>query len=521
MKKVLAMFLMICLLLPIVSCVGGRGGDDPTSTTASDFSDGTTTPPDDVTTTEPIVDPPALPMEGYVYRGYYSGQPISVSANVDFMGCFDSYDPNRNSLSAAIYYRNQMIQAVYGCTIVERGRYLKSTYDEFSAFADNGEKFEVAIMGAKSTALLAADGLLRDLKVISEYTDGSIEDEIFDQNSVRDLSVGGRVYSVSGDMSISPIYNAPATVFNEKLFSDSRQRIVEELGEEYGDLYKMVEYGTWTREAMMSIANLVSHDHTEGDGVLSTKNGDTVGYFAYSASPVYHWFGEGMRFAKKIDGKITMDGVCNTVKARKTYNELFALFNQPAGSLIPRGDSSLRREEFNDGNVLFTDYVVCDIGHQLYRDNEAPYGILPIAKQSSGQEGYRSLVYFQSDHTGLWSIPVHCKNLPYAAELFYAMAEYSGGVGGYQGIKDAYFSQVVSKKTTNSEGSLKSLEIIWSSLVYDWGMLYDYEWGTLDRMLRGTVTAEESEFDSYTNDEVMEEILAKMEAELSKFKNQP
>ncbi|MBQ8416485.1 MAG: hypothetical protein IJX13_06280, partial [Clostridia bacterium] len=339
MKKVLVMFLLICLLLPIASCIGGGGGSEPTTTTKDENSCGGWPPP-----------PP--PTEGYVYKGYVSWNGMAYRS--DDLAWLYNDTPDKDSISASVYYRNQAIQWARGCTVIDRAQAMDSVYEEWSSFQNNGEKFEVAVMGAKTSALLAADGYLHDLDIIAEYTKGSIEDEIFDQNSVKELEIKDHLYYVAGDMNLSPFNNSPATVFNVDLFSEWKNTITEELGDGYGDLYKMVEDGTWTLEAMLSIADLVTYDVVTNDGALSYEKGDTIGYFAYSASPVFHWFGEGMRIARQIDGEITMDGVCNTIKAGQTYNALFEIFNQPvAGSKIPMGDSAARREEFNSGNVLF------------------------------------------------------------------------------------------------------------------------------------------------------------------------
>lgn len=538
MKTTIRLMLLLLAMVMIVSCFAacapapqsngnGTTTKDDESTTPKD--DESTTPKENESTTpkeDDPVDPGKVMLHGipviqmtvndspYVYKGFTKG-PLSCNGQF-IVDDFYSADPDKDALSYAVYDRNSKIMANYKCTIFDRVSTLKSTYDEMKGFFDNNEKYEVAVLGAYDLSSCAASGFLRDMNRIQ--VDGfDLSHEAYDANALEQLCMGNTLYYVNGAMNDSTMDNAPANMFNTALFADFRQTYVEEFGEGYSDLYQMVEDGTWTIEAMMKMAKITCNDANKSDGDLDYSKDDTLGYFAYSANTVYYWFGCDMRIAQNINSYPSLDGTINTTDAEEVYNKLFELFNKPINNpWITRGDSALRRENFNSGKVMFTSYVLSDVRHQLYKDNEVPYGILPIAKYNDGQEGYRAVVYYQTNHAHLWALPVKCVNKDYSALMLQIMAVWSDLPDS---TMDAYYIKTL-YKAARDDGSRRSLDIIRDSLVFDIGLLFDNDWAEMDKKLRNIAALEivGGDFQSFASETAVETATNKMKESLNKFK---
>ena len=449
----------------------------------------------------------------YVYKGFtVSGQSVNPQFATDD---FWNNNPDKDALSYAVYDRNNKIQAKYKCTIIDRPSTQKSTFDEMKGFFDNNEKYEVAILGAYDLSNCAANGFLRDMNRI-QVNGFDLANPAYDANALDQLAMGNTLYYVNGAMNDSTLDNAPANMFNTALFASMQEKYIAEFGAGYSDLYQMVEDGTWTVEAMMKMAEIACVDTSASDGDLDYSKGDTLGYLGYSADTVYYWFGCDMRIAKNIGSYPSLDGTINTEDAEAVYNKLYELFNKPLNNpWITRGDSAKRRENFNSGKVMFTSYVLSDVRHQLYPDNEVPYGILPIAKYSDGQDGYRAVVYYQTNHAHLWALPVKCVSLDYSALMLQIMAVWSDLPDS---TMDAYYIKTL-YKAAKDDGSRRSLDIIRDSLVFDIGMLFD-DWAGMDRHLRNIATTEivGGDFQAFASTSAIETATAKMQESLNKFK---
>lgn len=497
-------------MVMVVSCFAACGGgpENGGETTTTEGGGGDEKPPKE------LYDIPVIEMtvndSPYVYKGYTKGR---SACNPQFVvDDFFSDTPDKDALSYAVYDRNNKIQSTYKCTIINRESTLESTFDEMKGFFENNEKYEVAVLGAYDLSSCAANGFLRDMNRITT-TGFDLTHEAYDANAIEQLDMGGTLYYVNGAMNDSTLDNAPANMFNTALFAEFQDEYIAEYGQGYADLYKMVELGTWTVDAMMNMASITWNDVSASDGDLDYSKGDTLGYFGYSADTVYYWFGCDMRIASNIGGYPSLDGTINTSEAELVYNKLFELFNKPLNnSWISRGDSGTRRENFNSGMVMFTSYVLSDVRYQVYLDNEVSYGILPIAKYSDGQDGYRSVVYYQKNYVHLWALPVKNVNADYSALMLQVMAVWSDLPDS---TMDAYYYKVV-----RDDDSCRSLDIIKDSLVYDYGMLFDSEWANMDTHLRQIGSSEivGGSFNAFASEDAIASATERMNGTLNKFK---
>jgi len=527
--KLLALALVLLMLVPFVVACGGTG-EGGTTTAKPDGDDATTAPNDDDVTTAPNDENGDDPGEedgevdifeelgkrdlnGYIYKAYVR---MKQSGNGAFY-CEDFWVENSSTdaLSYAVYERNKEIEDEYNCRIRQYDATTKEMYDEMTRFYFNDEKYELSILLGSAAATCATVNLLKDIYSLDEI---KLEHNTYDENSIDQFTMGGKLYYFSGDMNISPLDSAAVTIFNPDLFAD--YDFVEECGkEEYDDLYEMVAAGTWTVSSMMEMAVVVNADAQQDGGTLVAADGDTVGYLSYSATPMYYWYGCGARVSE-----LDLDGGYPSLvfgaeggNSAEVFNFLFSQINnqQSDKKWIPNAGGSVRNSEFMTDQLLFTDIIIWDIRKVLHPQDKARYGILPIPKYNAQQDRYYDVVYWPYGTTHLWSIPNKCNDIENASFLFHVLAVHSASTDS---TMDAYYTKTLELSVARDAGSRATLKIVRNSVTYDIFLLYN--WGNfIQSLVEGLDTAAANEYGNKVTSDNLAAAVADMELTLERFKN--
>lgn len=531
--KVLALALVLLMLVPFVVACGG--GDEGGTTTAkqddnSNPNDGTqpgdeedvTTAPDDnggEDETDPdeeqtVFDEVGIrDLNGYKYKAYVR---MKQSGNVAFY-CEDFWVENSSTdaLSYAVYERNKEVEDVYNCRIQQYDATTAGMYDEMTRFYFNDEKYELSILLGAAAATCATVNLLKDIYSLDEI---KLQHNTYDQNSIDQFTMGGKLYYFSGDMNISPLDSAAVTIFNPDLFDD--YDFVTQCGnEDYDDLYEMVAAGTWTISSLLEMAEVVNSDYGEDGGTLVAADGDTVGYLAYSATPMYYWYGCGARVSElDLDGGYpSLVFGADGGNTAEVFNFLFTSINnqQPDKTWIPNGGGSYRNGEFMTDQLLFTDIIIWDIRKVLHPQDKARYGILPIPKYNAEQDRYYDVVYWPYGTTHLWSVPNKCSDVENASFLFHVLSVHSASPDS---TMDAYYVKTLELSVARDAGSRATLKIVRDSVTYDIFLLYN--WGSfIQALVEGLDTAAANEYGNKVTADNLQAAVEDMNLTLERFKD--
>ena len=533
--KLLALVLVLVMLVPFVVACGGTGegggttakqdatngpddsnkGTDPdeSGSNGPDDSDVTTDPDGsgDVTTEKnPINDLEEKDLDGYVYKAY-----IRVNSGNHAFYCEDFWVENSSAdaLSYAVYDRNTNVEDRYNCRIRQYDSD-GDQYAEMTRFYFNDENYELSVLLGASAAICATTNLLQDIYGLEEI---KLEHDTYDQNSLKQFTMGGKLYYFSGDMNISPLDSAAVTIFNPDLF-DKYDFVEECKKEDYDDLYEMVAAGKWTVSAMMEMAEIVKIDSAGDGGTLVAADGDQVGYLSYSATPMYYWYGCGARVSElDEDGYPSLVFGSQGSNSADVFNFLFGQINnqQPGKEWIPNGGGGYRNGEFMTDALLFTDIIIWDIRKVLHPQDKARYGILPIPKYNEEQSRYYDVVYWPYGTTHLWSVPAKCKDVDNAAFLLHVLAVYSNAPDG---TMDAYYVKTLELSVARDAGSRATLKIVRDSVTYDIFLLYN--WGDfIQSLVENIDTAAANEYGNQVTAANLDAAVADMELTLERFKN--
>ena len=428
--------------------------------------------------------PDKIDMNGYVYKAYvrdYAGDEHQAQVNngnndyrcIDFW--VDQADSENDAISYAVYHRNQQIEKDYNCKIRQISSDGSQIEHLIAAYV-NGDRYDLTIILAKVAAQAATQNLLRNLKG-SQYMD--LSNPALDQKSIQELSVGDKLYFLSGDMNISTMDVAGLSIVNLEFYEDLSDTFVEEFGNvAYYDIYNTVWSKTWTMETMLMMARIANIDCDTSDGSLSVLDkGDCVGYYQYLYSSLWYFYGSGGRITTKDESGLPEFAI-QTQKAKNLYDYIFDRFNRKYSMpWAPKGGTATLNAEFLTGDVLFTDCTLFNVRTEIYPAAQFEYGILPIPTYEEGMD-YQSVVYF-NNWAHLWAIPSLCGNQEYDERMMQIMAVYSGM---QDSTMDAYYTRTICFQAAMNNGSRQVMNIIRNSLVYDIALLYP-EWGNIETKL--------------------------------------
>ena len=541
MLKVLALALAILMLVPLIASCGEDKKEDETATGTTETSsekESTSDPEDDPEDPEDTGDetniddpdesddesedesddpedpeePEKRDLKGYIYKAYVTsktnGGDQTGGGNAGFYTedfWVDEELSSTDVLPYTVFERNSNIENDYNCKIVQVDA-TGTQVDEIVNAYQGGVKYELAIILATAAAKLAADGLLLDIAGMENV---DLSSPYYDQNSITQLSLGGRLFFFSGDMNISTMDNACVTIYNPVMW-ENLQGSGDELFKT--SPFEMVDAGTWTVGNMIAIANAATANTS---GNLDATNGDMIGYYAYMVSGLYLYYGCGERLTTNDEDGYPAITIGTTERSQTVYDFLFANIAKSQNPNVPNGGSGNRKKAYDTGNTLFTDLTMWDVRKSIHNTEGLQYRVLPIAKFDEAQAEYNCVIYFQNC-CHLWAVPKMCSNLDKASYMLQVMADYSGAPGG---TMEAYYVKTLQLNTSQDADSSRMIRLIRNSLVYDIDIAYNWG-GKFMGLLTGLCGASSNTFASTTNMMNLEAASEEMNITLDAFKSQ-
>ncbi len=345
--------------------------------------------------------------------------------------------------------------------------------------------------------LLSEPSLLCDLSSIATL---DLERSWWDQNSVAEYDIGGRQYTVSGDICFFA-KSAPVVNFVNK-----------QMLEDYSldDPYQLVRDGRWTLDKMKEMAAAASHD-LNGNGEVDVD--DSFGFMNEPSSVSYFMIGFGIDYSTRgsddsIELSFYSDRAATAIEKlvpfmRDKTTTLYAqdymadYSNDPYGLLFQPTFMSNRALFYSNQLLLALDF----------RGMDADFGILPLPKLDESQPEYCSTTNIAWCDNLI--VPATNTDLERTGYILEAMGYYS-----QQLVTPAFIETTVLGKSLRDEDSAEMIELIYSTQVYDIALMFD--WGGIANMLKGLANSEStnlaSEYAKYES-----QIAAAMEKTMSEF----
>ena len=484
MKRLIAAFLLTAMLCPLFAACGSQGNTADTSSAADTPSDGTVSKGENGGGKSKYLDE----------NGMYTLENMNMPAfnfNYDtFTVCVysdvvqDTYhseeiepiETTDDALKKGVLDRNGLIEEQYGVTVKAFAvdNVVETLQQDVSA---GTATYDAAMPFMGKAAALAQDGNFYNLYDFAEYI--HLDAPWWDQDANENLSLAGKLYFTTGDISIMQKVVSSCILFNKELYD-------EICYDTYGDLYQMVRDGKWTFDVMheMGIMATMEKDGENGmsfndqwgmvgtNGIggmyiaagykLVTKDNNDIPQIELGATEA------SVLYAEKILQRYHDDSwFINTQKIEKQWNEK-NVWEAAMGA-------------FGNKRSLFCGSAFSALKKLRAYDVDSIYGIVPLPKASVEQDKYYTPASVSMAY-GI-CIPVNVPDAEFSAYMIEALA-----CGGKNFVTPAYYEVALKSRAAKDDGSEEMLDLIFGNVVYDLGSMYNF--GGID--IFGTLMSQNS-----------------------------
>ena len=464
MKKFIC---IILILLTLVSC-----GTPDTTVDAEITTEADTLPQEETTEFQYTPDIEVMDWEGreFIFActsenydgGYYETIDIYVETEIGEV------------FNDAVYRRNKNVEEKYNVVIVE------NKYDSVRTTIANavnaGDDICNAIFSLSGEPLFhAQSGMLIDLNTMPHM---DFTQPWWDSNAQAELSIGGKSYLMTGDISVMDDNCTMLFFFNKKLLSDYN----------LGNPYELLDADKWTFDEYQAMVRGVSAD-LNGDGVYD--NNDLFGTVLAYHYVQYIAQAGGVKYTQNDADGIPQPTFMNE-RTTNVIDKIAGLFFDETAAVFydnlkdPSGGNS-----YTYGRQLFTkDQILFCLSQPLifyeFRDMESEFGIMPIPKYDESQDRYYSAVDVACTFL---TVPKTIADRDFTGYILEAFAAESKNT-----LTPAYYEVMLKRKYTRDDESSDVLDLIGKSRLYDLGVFFG--WGGINGIISTAIKNKNTDIQS-------------------------
>lgn len=441
MKRTLA--LTLAILISLLASCGSTSIEIPETTVAN-----TDTEPVESASAEISDDLPDKKFDGRTFTTLTFDQLIAD---------YKADEANGDVVNDAVYERNQKVMERFDVTLETMS---KATYGETTNHIKNTvlageETFQLAAHHIVSLGGLALDGVLMNLYEIPYI---NFEKPWWSPSTVEDLTYDGIALMAVGDYSLSSLAATYCYFYDKKAAEDFH----------FDDLYAVVNDGKWTLDYVM---NLVKDIYVDLNGNGEKDEFDYYGLTMTlkSALNTYYWTSGAKIFTNNSDG--TKDFTYNNERTVSIVEKVYQLCLETDGVCYSRPSyvTTASLEHFITAFSFRDDLTAMipgtlDMTVNYFRDRKGEYGILPYPKLDENQAEYKTMV--DGYHAAL-AVPVTISDPEFVGIITEALNAESKKI-----VFPAYYEVALKVKYSHDDESVKMLDMIVDSRVFDFGYVY-------------------------------------------------
>ena len=461
MKKQLSVLLACLLLLPLLASCAADVPEQPDSA-PENVSEAISSLE---TTMETEPEGPASP------ELTYDGDEIRFLTEDwrfgDIYDCRDIYAEGLDGtlINDAVYTRNMQVEDRFDIHITQECLPLANEAAR-TAVTSGDTIYDIVMPYLNASTALALEGLYQDLFEIENL---HLENKWWDQNANTTLTINGKLYFSTGDISVLDNDCMLVLFFNKDMIRNFT----------LDSPYELVKEGTWTLDSLIAMNDTVASD-IDGDGVMD-PNSDRFGLYAFANTPHALFFGTG----EKIVGLDEEGHPQLVMYNERSVDAINRIMEFCLADNVMRGDYGLSEHALMEGRLLFGAWALTEI--TSLRDSEADFGVLPMPKLNETQSRY--YCFMSTGLTPTVSIPITNSDPGQAGLILEAMAYYSVDT-----LTHAYYDLALNSRYIRDEESSEMFDIIFASTVYDFGWIFDV--GGLGSLMEGMFNSNNNYFSS-------------------------
>ena len=359
------------------------------------------------------------------------------------------------TINDGIYRRNLVLEDRLNIKIASTWS-MNSATDIVKSVSAGDSTYDAVWMRISGSGPSAQKGALLDWRDVPNV---DMSKKYWDSSMMRDLSIGGRVYFMTGDISTIDNQATWTGMFNKDMIKN------------YGleSPYDLVYKGQWTIDRFAEMSKNVSRD-LDGDGKYTSH--DMYG-LSTTFDTVYGLFYScGLTFIGKTDDDLPVFAL-DQDKAQTVLEKTCEIFNRDNTTLCSgriTGDSDVIttiRNAFNENRALFYCEVMFHVANLRQMEND--FGIIPMPKYNEEQNDY---ITFVNPAGSCLGVPITTPSADETGIVLEAMASASK-----EFLTAAYYETALKGKYARDEESAEMLDILLNNRVYDLAMIYG--WGSI------------------------------------------
>ncbi len=436
------------LAVAMLSC----GGDATTETTDT-VADSASTHATETVVTEDIAvaSVPQKNYDGHTFTFLITGNTENNWQKNDFK----AEEETGEAFNDARYQRNRAIEERFNIKIATDEQYggtkgAGTGYTTIEKCVMAGDTaYDAGMIAGYDCATLAYSGMLYDLNELP-YLD--MTQRWWDQRVPADLTINGKLYYTTGDISTADNDATGAILFNKKLLQDY----------DLENPYEKVKNGTWTIDAMTEM----------GKGISSDLNGDAK-YDKNDRYAAIIWDDTMMGIINAAGEKCVTLGKDGALSLTLYNDRVLSMFEKFRDAYYDETQAYAYQRVsyditdpvnmFANNQALFFMQLLDLVTY--FRDMQTDFGILPLPKLDAAQDRYYATI--GSWHSVFLCVPGVQEDAERTGIILEALAAES-----YNTVTPAYYEKTLVGKYIRDEESEEMLDIILSSHVYDLGWFY-------------------------------------------------
>lgn len=443
LATVMSVLLIVCTLLTLVSCAGGKKDDEVKPQINRDWYDNLG----------------EHNLDGYTVKFAVSeAQDGDTFHKRSIMAEAD----NGDSVDAAVFARNKAIEARFNCTI-ELTYY---TTDNLSTAISNelmsgGEAYDVIAARQYDDIALCSKGYLVDIakdeevKPYIQWKDN--EFPYWGERYIDGMSYKGQVYWLAGDLCLRYTGGFYCTFVNGTVYE-------EFLKESEGSIYDIVRDKKWTIEKMKQFSDAATTvEDTTIDELIAS--GGVTGVAMTIWDNTNGWaVAAGVNFSQKNkDGSVSLTFNAKNSTLDSFYTKYMQLIDSKGVTKAATYDDGFRA--FISNNTLMVPGRLNQAEMFLSGVMTDPYYIVPCPLLEEGKE-YRSSVH---DAINIYGISAGSENKKATAIVLEALCAES-----YRSVRPRYYDDALKFKYTTDMDSAAMIDIISEGSYIDFVLVWAF-----------------------------------------------
>ncbi|MFA7098877.1 MAG: hypothetical protein WC143_02215 [Eubacteriales bacterium] len=463
MKKLIALMLVaFMVILTLAACGGGNEGESKASEESS--NGGPVTSNGSEETSEPS-EQLLLPDKNW------NTELIMLVPNPNYY-CEHEFwwdEAEEDVVVTAVIERTRLMQDKYGINlnmIYSTG--IGSSKAEVEKSISGGLELDIVADGAMYMAESTLNGWYLDLYEINGEVNGgngylNFDASWWDQTAIRDLSMGNKLFFLTGDICVTDDESTWAMFFNKGM--------ITEFGLE--NPYALVEDGEWTLDKLHEMAKEVVLKH--GDKMsFEPADEDRWGMVSQTYDGLMFMLGCGQSMVHKDNDDLPVIRIMENANVN-AWNKVFNIMTD--GDHVGVADFfghytsgvyGKATQIFANGNALFMPQAISSATGSTLLEAEVDYGIIPMPKFDVNQDDYTAsgTVYWLK----VVGVPItNDQNLDATLFFLEAMAYH-----GQKIITPAYYEMVLKGQKLKDEESERMLDLIFRNRTYDMSTVYNF-----------------------------------------------